>query len=211
MARSHPGQLSLFDDTLPQAPPPPPPIEDVEAVEDVAPVAADGLILALLVGSKSAGSVLAAARQVAAQHEVDIPAEAGFALFVSVLDFGLFDALDAEEIEAIIEAGRAVELRRFDVALSTLGSSDGGGLALFADESGGLEGFADCLRGALRERGAPPPDADRNGPHLPLARGRIDIGSIALDRPLRLPIREFALLRLAGDGHEVLRKWALAA
>jgi hypothetical protein len=211
MARSHPGQLSLFDDTIYLPPPLPAPIEDVEAVEDVAPAEADRLVLALLVGSKSAGSVVAAARQAAAQHEVDIPAEAGFSLFVSLLDFGAFDSLDAEEVEAIIEAGSTVEMRRFDVALSTLGNSDTGDLALFADQSGGLEAFADCLRGALRERGAPPPDADRNGPHLPLGLEHIDIGPISLDRPLRMPIREFALLRLAGDGHEVLRKWALAA
>lgn len=209
MARSHPGQLSLFDDTLPPPPPPAVALENAEETEAGFATEPDRVVLALLVSGKSAGPVLAAARHVAAQHEIEIPAEAEPSLFISMFDFGTFDALDAEEVETVLEAGAAVEMRRFDVALSTLGSCDDGGVALFADDSGIIDAFTDCVRGALRERGGPLPDADR--PHLVLCRSAMDIGPITLDRPLHLSIREYALLRIWGDGYEVLRKWALAA
>lgn len=243
MARSHPGQLSLFGD-LPNAPPPRPlararhhdetdadstfacgelfettnerlasldaPLAAVQAdavVEAELPAAtliADRLVLAVPVSLKSSGAILAAAQTG--------PGDAAlFSPYISVLDFGDAESIDADETEAVLEAGGAVELRRFDAAFASLGSLDDGGLALFPDETGGLDALADCLRVALRECGGPTADMDPNGPHLPLV-GRDGVESTRLDRPLRLPVRDIALLHVFGDGsgYEVLKKWPLA-
>lgn len=239
MARSHPGQLSLFDD-LPQAPPPAPPLrmrdhDDVdagamlacgelfapidtvlpeapptvrmapaEAEEPGCPVSADRLVMAVTVSIKSTGAIHAAA-------QIGPGDAAPVSPYISVLDFGDAEAIGTDETEALLEAGSAIELRRFEAAFSTLGSRDDGGLALFPDETGGLGALADCLRGALRECGAPTADMDRNGPHLPFG-GRDGVEVTRLDRPVRLPVRDIALLHVFGDGsgYEVLRKWALA-
>ena len=228
MARRVPsGQLALFDD-LPKAPPPnaaeipelagddeapPEPAMPVElfspevivALETVPapPPVPDRLALVIPVSSKVGGAVAAAARQ------VELPPDALLSLSISVLDFGAYDDL-ADELDAIVEACSSIEMRRFEAVFSALGSRDDGLPALFADD-GALLAFADLLRGALRERGAPAGEADWNGPHLPLESTSSLSGQISLDRPLKLPVRDFALVRRFGDGgYEVQRKWPLA-
>ena len=50
-----------------------------------------------------------------------------------------------------------------------------------------------------------------HGPHLPLDTSTMLSGQVSLDRPLKLPVRDFALVRLfGGGGYEVQRKWGLA-
>ena len=229
MARRVPsGQLALFDD-LPKAPPPNPAAipelagDDGAPPEPAAPVelfspevivaletlpapppVPDRLALVIPVSSKSGSAVAAAARQ------VELSADALLSLSISVLDFGGFDDVDSDELEAIVEACSSVEMRRFEAVFSALGNRDDGLPALFADD-GALLAFADLLRGALRERGAPAGEADWNGPHLPLDSATSLSGQISLDRPLKLPVRDFALVRVFGDGgYEVQRKWGLA-
>lgn len=228
MARSHPGQFSLFDD-LPKAPPPSPgtifalaeadealpePVPVIElfspeviiALETVPapPTVPDRLALVVPISSKSGGSILAAARQ------VEISDEVLFSLRVSLLDLGPLDQLDAEDVEAVIAACGTVEMRRFDAVFPALAPRFDGGPALFPDESDALATLIDSLRSALRSRGAPAGDADDNGPHLPLGTGPGPGGHTSLDRPLKLPVREFALVRIFADGgYEVQKKWAL--
>lgn len=227
MARRVPaGQLALFED-LPKAPPPPAVAEAILRASDDDPAAAPAapvelfspevvialesqpaeparLALVIPVSGKSGGAVAAAARQ------LDLAAEALLSLAIHVLDFGPFDSVEAEELDAIIEACRSLEMRRFEAVLTALGSRDDGVPALLADDSA-LFAFADALRGALREHGAPSGETDGNGPHLPLRSDTTLAGQISLDRPLRLPVRDFALARLLADGgYDVQHKWTLA-
>lgn len=226
MARRVAAQLALFDD-LPKAPPPFPqqlpaatadaaPVAEAVAAElfspevivalESAPVVAalpDRLALVVPVSSRSGGSILAAARQ------VEVTDDVLFSLRVSLIDLGPLTQFDAHDIEAIIAACGTVDMHRFDAVFPALAPRFDGGPALFPDEDGGLADLLDCLRGALRARGAPAGDADDNGPHLPLGESRLS-GHTSLDRPLKLPVRDFALVRVFGDGgYEVLKKWGL--
>lgn len=230
MARRAPSaQLALFDD-LPKAPPPmpeailalveaeaaPEPVSPVElfspevivALETVPqpPPVPDRLAIVIPVSSKSGGSILGAARQ------VEISDDVLFSLRISLLDLGPLDQFDADDVAAVIAACGTVEMRRFDLPFPALAPRFDGGPALFPDETDALAALLDCLRSALRSRGAPAGEADDNGPHLPLGAGPSPGGHTSLDRPLKLPVREFALVRVFGDGgYEVQKKWALAA
>jgi len=229
MARRAPSaQLALFDD-LPKAPPPPPeavltlvaasvepeppsPVElfspeVIVALETVPqpPPIPDRLAIVVPVSGRSGGSILAAARQ------VEIGDDVLFSLRISLLDLGPLDRLDAGDVEAVIAACGTVEMRRFDLPFPALAPRFEGGPALFPDETEELAALLDSLRSALRSRGAPSGDGDDNGPHLPLGAGHAPGGHTSLDRPPKLPVREFALVRVFADGgYEVQKKWALA-
>lgn len=231
MARRAPSaQLALFDDLPKSATPTPEAIvalvEDGEAASGpVSPVelfspemivtldtipqpppVPDRLAIVIPVSSKSGGSILAAARHIEVSDDVL------FSLRISLFDLGPLDRFDAEDIEAVIAACGKVEMRRFDLPFPALAPRFDGGPALYPDETDDLAALLDHLRSALRSRGAPAGDGDDNGPHLPLGAGASPGGHASLDRPLKLPVREFALVRVFGDGgYEVQKKWALAA
>ena len=170
----------------------------------VVPTIPDRLALVVPISSRSGGSILAAARQ------VEISDAVLFSLRVSLLDLGPLDQLDADDVEAIIAACGAVEMRRFDALFPSLAPRFDGGPALFPDEDGGLAALLDCLHSALRARGAPAGEGDDNGPHLPLGAAPGPGGHTSLDRPLKVPVREFALARVFPDGgYEVQKKWGL--
>jgi len=233
MARRVSAQLALFDD-LPKAPPPALPEtirDDAEPAERGAPAPVvelfspevivalealpvvppppsvpDRLALVVPISSRSGGSILAAVRQ------VEISDAVLFSLRVSLLDLGPLEMLDADDVEAIVAACGTIDLRRFDAAFPALAPRFDGGPALFPEETGGLATLLDSLRGALHERGAPTGDGDDNGPHLPLGTATGLAGHTSLDRPLKLAVREFALVRVFADGgYEVQKKWVLAA
>ncbi len=232
MARRAPSaQLALFDD-LPKAPPPTTaPILAIAGTSEVAsepatpvvelfspevivaleaapqpPAVPDRLALVVPISSKSGGSILAASRQLAISEDVL------FSLRVSLLDLGPIDQFDAEDVDAVISACGKIQMSRFDAVFPALAPRFDGGPALFPDESEELAALLDSLRSALRSRGAPAGDADDNGPHLPLGAGSAPGGHTHLDRPLKVPVREFALVRIFGDGgYEVQKKWGLAA
>lgn len=226
-------QLALFDE-LPRASPPisegipaltedgraepkaAPPVElfspevidalEVSPAVPEKPPVPDRLALVIPVSSRSATSIAAAARQ------VEISDAVLFAMRVNLLDLGPVDQFDAEDVEAIIVACAKVEMGRFEAVFRALAPRFDGGPALFPDEDGGLATLLDCLRGALRACGAPDGCGDDNGPHLPLGPASQLTGYASLDRPLKLPVRDFALVRVFGDGgYEVQRKWTLAA
>ena len=230
MARRAPsGQLTLFED-LPKAQPPiaeamldaaepAEPVAESAVVElfstetitaleapptvPAAPAVPDRLALVVPLNSRSGGSILAAARH------VEISDAVLFSLHVSLLDLGPVDKLDAEDVDAIIAACGKVEMGRFDAVFPSLAPRFDGGPALFPAENDDLAALLDGLRGALRARSAPAGDGDDNGPHLPLGSGALS-GHTSLDRPLKLPVRDFALARVFGDGgYEVLKKWTL--
>ncbi|HEY9012167.1 MAG TPA: hypothetical protein VIN06_14230 [Devosia sp.] len=232
MARRVPAaQLALFEE-LPKAPPPMPeailalagggeaepevaaPVElfspEVIGALEARPVAPerppvpDRLAIVVPVSSRSGSSIGAAARQ------VEISDAVLFSLRVSLLDLGPVDRFDAEDVEAIVRACAKIEMGRFDAVFRALGPRFDSGPALFPDEDGELAALLDCLRGALRACGAPDGADDDNGPHLPLGSGPQLTGHTSLDRPLKLPVRDFALVRVFGDGgYEVQRKWSL--
>ena len=230
MARRAPSaQLTLFDD-LPTAPPPMPKailalVEDEAAPEPVSPVELFSpevivavetiampppvparLAIVIPVSSKSGGSILAAARQ------IEISDDVLFSLRINLLDLGPLDQFDAEDVAAVIAACGTVEMHRFDLPFPALAPRFDGGPALFPDDTDDLAALLDCLRSALRSRGAPAGDGDDNGPHLPLGACTSLGGHTSLDRPLKLPVREFALVRVfGGGGYEVQKKWALTA
>ena len=152
MARSHPGQLSLFDDFAH-----PGLLVGNGAQIEPAPVEADQLLLALLASGKSAGAILGLAETLAARHGLADHLLVADLFHIPLLHLGAADDLEEAELARISSCGAAVDMRRFSVHLGDVESQIGTeGLHPIHVGLKGMDDvdmLADLLHRALRERG----------------------------------------------------------
>jgi hypothetical protein len=210
MARSHPGQLSLFDDLSP-----PGLLAGSAMPAEPAPVEADQLLLALLAGGKSAGAILGLAESLAARHGLTDHLLVADLFHVPLLHLGAADDLDDAELARIVGCGAAVEMRRFSIHLgdveSQIGTEGLHPIRVGLKGTDEVDMLADLLHRGLRERGLVGEPAE--GFTLLLGESPSLVPYAPIARPIEVPVREFAVVRhIVSQGlHEVLQKWTLAA
>lgn len=220
MARSHPGQLSLFDDfRLPGALLTAAAGANAATADDTAPEASgapDSLLLAVLLGGKSAGAILAIGESLATRHGLTDHLLVSDLFHIPLLHLGSAEDIEDEELDHIAACGDGVDMLRFALTLTDVESQIGTeglhpvvvGLQSVAE----LDLLADMLRASLRERGLGYRIEAGEGPMLVLGESPSLVPHAPLARTVEVPVREFALVRhVASEGrHELLRKWTLA-
>lgn len=192
------------------APPPSPP----PGLPSLGP---DPIFFAVLTGGKVAGEIVAAGLAQKQQHELSASLRPADTLHVSVLGAGRADDLSDDDIALLKEAGDAVSMPRFEVsfteAMSFRRKAGPMPLVLPCDEGAdAMAGLAEALWTQMRERGFTLNSRLTAVYHLTLAYDRIEVPRTPLDQPIRMPVREFALVRSwRGEGrYETIKKWSLA-
>lgn len=238
MARPHPGQLTLFDEfaaplamsaaamppPLPVAAEPPPgiftrPSNDLAGPRGIDPGwGPDPVFFAVMASSKAAGDLVAAGDAQREAFGLDGWRRPAYTLHISVLGAGQADDLGEEDIDLLKEAGDAVAMGRFKVsfgeAMSFRRRSGAMPLVLPCDDGAAeLAGLAETLRSGLRERGFTLRSKLDALYHLTLAYDRIEVPRTPLAEPIRMPVRDFVLIRShRSEGrYEELQKWTLAS
>jgi 2'-5' RNA ligase len=219
MARSYPGQLSLFDDQGPAGPTavvPPPVIAKVAEAPPLRVLGDDPVFFAIMLGGKVAGDVAAAGQQLRSYYRLTSLLRTGPTLHVSVLGAGIADDLTPEDFALIVEAGSAVTMPRFDLSFVEAFSFRRAGakpLVLPCDEGAEeVAALAEALWAQMRERGFTLKGKLDAAYHLTLAYDRVLVPKTPLEQPIRMPVKEFALVRsYRGDGrYDTIKRWTLA-
>jgi len=209
MARSHPGQLSLFDDL-------PHPALIAGAAAPIEAEPADQLFLALLAGGKSAGAILGLAESLAARHGLGDHLLVTDLFHVPLLHLGAADAIDETEMARLAACGANLDMRRFSIHLgdveSQIGSEGLHPILVGLKDTDAVDQLADLLHRSLRERGlagAEPAD----GYALLLGESPSLVPYAPIARPIEVAVREVALVRhvVCAGRHELVQKWSLAA
>lgn len=177
----------------------------------------DPLFFAVLTGGKVAGEIIAAGLAQKEQHHLTAPLRPTHTLHMSVLGAGIADDLSDADLDLLCEAGDAVSMPRFEVSFSEAMSfrrkAGPAPLVLPCDEGAeAMSDLADALWTQMRERGFTLKSRLTAVYHLTLAYDPVQVPRTPLDQPIRMPVREFALVRsFRGEGrYETIRKWALA-
>jgi 2'-5' RNA ligase len=175
------------------------------------------VFFAVLTGGKVTGEIVAAGLAQREQHHLTAPLRPTDTLHISVLGAGIADDLSKEDLDLLCEAGDAVSMPRFEVSFSEAMSfrrkAGPSPLVLPCDEGvEAMAGLAEALWTQMRERGFTLKSKLTAVYHLTLAYDRVEVPRTPLDQPIRMPVREFALVRSRrGEGkYETIRKWALA-
>jgi 2'-5' RNA ligase len=202
--------LTAAPPPLPAAPlPPAPPSPPV--------LGPDPVFFAVLTGGKVTGEIVAAGLAQKEQYQLSAPLRSTDNLHISVLGAGKADDLSDEEIGLLLEAGDAVSMPRFEVSFSEAVSfrrkAGPNPLVLPCDEGAdAMAGLAEALWAQMRERGFTLRSKLTAVYHLTLAYDPVLVPRTPLAPPIRMPVREFALVRnFRGEGrYETIKKWRLA-
>lgn len=177
----------------------------------------DPVFFAVLTGGKATGDVLAAGLAQKQQFGLSAPLRPADTLHISVLGAGIADDLSEDDIELLCEAGDAISMPRFEVSFSEAMSfrrkAGRNPLVLPCDEGAdAMAGLAEALWAEVRERGFTLKSRLTAVYHLTLAYDPVLVPRTPLDHPIRMPVREFALVRSRrGEGrYETIEKWELA-
>jgi 2'-5' RNA ligase len=211
-----PAPIELFADAPP--PPfvaaPPAPLSERPGPPSLGP---DPVFFAVLTGGKVTGEIIAAGLAQREQHHLTAPLRPTDTLHISVLGAGIADDLSPDDIELLVEAGDAVSMPRFEVsfteAMSFRRRAGRNPLVLPCDEGAeAMAGLAEALWAQMRERGFTLKSKLTAVYHLTLAYDPVLVPPTPLEQPIRMPVREFALVRSRrGEGrYETIQKWALA-
>lgn len=210
MARHVPGQLCLFRDV---------PAGLLATSEPAGPwqpePRPDQLLLVLPIGGKAAGALIGVGESLADRHGLGAPDYPDL-FYLPVFDLGRADELPERQLGILCAALDKRTLPRFAVSAGQIGalSLDDGlpAAALLLAPSPALEMFCEELGLLLRARSLGNFVAPADSSVLLLGRTLASVPDTPLDRPLELPLRELALIRVLGatGRNDLVRKWTLA-
>jgi 2'-5' RNA ligase len=139
-----------------------------------------------------------------------LPAET---LHISLVGVGFYQHRTGHELGVAVATGDAIGFSPFEISLSTLSShprlSGKLPLVLTPGSATPLVDLARLLRWGMLERGFEPRSRPSDAFHLTLLYDAIPVDPTRLDRPLRVGIDGFALVRsVRGEGrYEVIGEW----
>lgn len=190
------------------------PLDELPALPSLGP---DPVFFAVLTGGKATGEIVAAGLAAKEHHHLTASIRPTGTLHISVLGAGIADDLTDEDLALLKQAGDAVTMPRFEVsfteAMSFRRKAGPKPLVLPCDEGADeMAGLAEALWTQMRERGFTLKSRLTAVYHLTLAYDPVEVPRTPLQQPIRMPVREFALVRSRrGEGrYETIHKWALA-
>ena len=213
-----PAPIELFStdeaESLPVAVAPPSPPSEPPSPPPLGP---DPVFFAVLTGGKVTGEIVAAGLAQKEQHHLTASLRPTGTLHISVLGAGIADDLSDDDLALLKEVGDAVSMPRFEVSFSEAMSfrrkAGPNALVLPCDEGAdAMAGLAEALWTQMRERGFTLKSKLTAVYHLTLAYDAVQVPRTPLGHPIRMPVREFALVRSRrGEGrYETIHKWSLA-
>lgn len=207
----------LLSSPPPAGPRQPPPRSEDGIRANPPPLGPDPVFFAVLTAGKVTGEIVAAGLAQKEQYQLSAPLRPADNLHISVLGAGKADELSDEDIGLLVEAGAAVSMPRFEVSFSEAMSfrrkTGPNPLVLPCDDGADtMAGLAEALWAQMRERGFTLKSKLTAVYHLTLAYDPVLVPRTPLAPPIRMPVREFALVRsFRGEGrYETIRKWSLA-